>query len=87
MGKKGKKKGASSAATKAEKEQKRAARLSLIDKHGRMPRDDGIRFYALLDFLAHIVSVVFHLVLLSCCHTILSTNTSNTQIMFDINIR
>mmetsp|Transcript_19665 Transcript_19665/g.32244 ORF Transcript_19665/g.32244 Transcript_19665/m.32244 type:complete len:661 (+) Transcript_19665:95-2077(+) len=55
MGKKGKKKGASSASTKAEKEQKRAARVSLIDKHGRMPRDDGIKFYALLDLLAHIV--------------------------------
>ncbi len=55
MGKKGKKKGASSASTKAEKEKKRAERLSLVDKHGRMPRDDGIKFYALLDFLAHIV--------------------------------
>lgn len=73
MGKKGKKKGASSAATKAEKEQKRAARLSLIDKHGRMPRDDGIRFYALLDFVAHIVSVAMHLAFLFRCHTTLQT--------------
>jgi len=60
MGKKGKKKGASSA-TKAEKEQKRVARLSLIDKYGRMPREDGIKFYALLDFVAHIVSLAMHL--------------------------
>jgi len=55
-----KKEGASSA-TKAEKEQKRVARLSLIDKYGRMPREDGIKFYALLDFVAHIVSFAMHL--------------------------
>ena len=66
MGKKAKQKGSSSAASKAEKEQKRAARLSLIDKHGRMPRDDGIRFYALLDFVAHTVSLARNLRVLFC---------------------
>ena len=71
MGKKGKKKGASSSATKAEKEQKRVARLSLIDKFGRMPREDGIKFYALLDFVAHIVSVAMHLLVLSRHHATL----------------
>lgn len=82
MGKKGKKKGASSASTKAEKEQKRAARLSLIDKHGRMPRDDGIKFYALLDLLAHIVSVAMHyLVVLSCYHATINNLSQN---IFDI---
>ena len=56
MGKKGKKKSnnssSSAAASKAEKEQKRLARLSLVDEQGRMPREDGIRFYGLLDFIA-----------------------------------
>lgn len=42
----------SAAASKAEKEQKRQARLSLVDEQGRMHREDGIRFYGLLDFIA-----------------------------------
>ncbi len=81
MGKKGKKKGASSAATKAEKEQKRAARLSLIDKHGRMPRDDGIRFYALLDFLAHIVSRKCSNSLVFLRHIEVTSNTIHFDIL------
>lgn len=51
----GKARGKKGKTSKAEKEQKRAARLSLIDKEGRMPRQDGIRFYSLLDFVALIV--------------------------------
>lgn len=55
MGKKGKKKSnnssSSAAASKSEKEQKRQARLSLVDEQGRMHREDGIRFYGLLDFI------------------------------------
>lgn len=39
MGKKGKKKCNNSSSS--EKEQKRLARLSLVDEQGRMPREDG----------------------------------------------
>jgi len=97
MGKKTKKKGSSSsssaAATKGEKDLKRAARQSLIDKHGRMPREDGIRFYALLDFVAHIVSLYIYqfdkfvsfFVFVATCHiTEHKTYNSSCQVINDV---